>query len=388
MRSQLAVIIDGIPVEPIFGGDPGGYHTAGDVLVDRTADGVPLENLWDTLRDLLGAWKQRQDHLLSLLAFDTSDAAEAVPQTLSMFKFEEASEFGEPKAHVGGDTLLIGYGFRDYDLATRYTWKYLRDATARQIEFDMNAAIEADQRLRTGKVLERIFNPTQKLTPESNPEFGLWNGADGIAPIEYMGRTFASGHNHYLVSGNATLDSADVEDAISLVREHGYGLTAGSRILVFASENYCDQILSWRKGFPSRTDGPVAKFDGIPSADAPPYLTSDFIVGQTPPAEWKNVRVMGSYGHALIVPHVLIPDGYILTVATSGPNSADNVVGMRHHPNSAYQGLRAIPGKHVGYPLIDAFYQRSFGVGVRHRGAAVAMQIKASGSYEPPTIRS
>ena len=391
MRSQLLMtaeypLIDGIPVFPIFGSDPaGGYHTQGDVLVSHTSDGVPLDTLWDTLRDLLSIWRERQDALLSLLAFDTTDVAEAVPQSLSHFQFEEASEFGEPKAHQGGDSLILGYGFSDYDLATRYTWKYLRDATARQIEFDMNAALEADQRLRTGKVLGRLFSPTQRITPEGNPEFGLWNGADSIAPIQYLGKTFASDHNHYLVSGAATIDSGDVEDSINLIVEHGYGSVQGSRILVFASQTLCDQIASWRKGEESRSGGPVAKFDFIPSSDAPAYLSSEFIVGQTPPAEYNNLKVMGSYGHALIVPHVLVPNGYMLTVATSGRNSPQNVVGIRHHSNPAYRGLRQIPGKGQ-YPLIDSYFQRSFGVGVRHRGAAVVTQVKASGSYETPTI--
>ncbi|MFL0289332.1 hypothetical protein ACJH6H_29355 [Mycobacterium sp. SMC-21] len=373
-------------IRPIFGSE-GGYHTAGDVLVDKTADGVPLDTLWDTLRDLLAEWRAKQDALLSLLAFDTTDVAEAVPQSLSHFQFEEATEMGEPKAGQGGDSLIIGYGFKDYDLATRYTWKYLRDATARQVEFDMNAALEADQRLRTGKVLGRLFSPTQRLTPEGNPEFGLWNGTDGIAPIEYLGTQFASNHSHYLVSGAASVDSGDIEDSIGLIREHGYGTTQGSRILVLASENTIDQVMGFRKGEESRTGGPIAKFDAIASADAPAYLSSEFIVGQTPPSEYNNLRVAGSYGHALLVPHVLVPEGYVLTVATSGPNATQNAVGMRHHSNPAYKGLRQIPGKGQ-YPLIDMYFQRSFGVGVRHRGAAVVTQIKASGSYDAPTIAS
>lgn len=371
---------------PVFGSDnAGGYHTAGDVLVDRTSDGVPLDKLWDTLRDLLGAWRERQNAFTSLLSFDTTEVAEAVPQSLGGFQFEEATEFGEPKAHQLGDSLVLGYGFKDYDLATRYTWKFLRDATARQVEADMTAALEADQRLRSATILNRLLSPTERTTPEGRREFGLWNGADSIAPIAYLGREFTTAHSHYLVSGNATLDSGDVEDSISLITEHGYGTVQGSRILVFASQTLCDQMAGWRKGEESRSDGPVAKFDFVPSADAPAYLSSEFIVGQTPPSEYNNLRVMGSYGHALIVPHILVPDGYLLTAATSGPGSASNVIGVRHHVNTAYQGLRAIPGKGV-YPLQDAFYQRSFGVGVRHRGAAVVTQIKSGGNYVAPTI--
>lgn len=371
---------------PIFGSEQqGGFHTAGDVLVDKTADGVPLQKLWDDYRELLSAWKQKQDALSSLLAFETTDIAEAIPQSLSKFEFEEATEFGVPKAHQAGDFLVIGYGFKDYDLATRYTWKYLRDATARQIDHDMQASLEADQRLRTKSILNRLLSPTERTTPEGRREFGLFTGADQIAPMEYLGRTFDTSHTHYLVSGNATLDSQDVEDSIGHIQHHGYGTTQGSRILVFASQTLCDQIASWRKGEESRAGGPVAKFDFVPSADAPAFLSSEFVVGQTPPSEYNNLRVMGSYGHALIVPHVLVPNGYLLTVATSGKNSPQNIIGFRQHVDPAYQGLRMIPGAGP-HPLIESYFQRSFGVGTRHRGAAVAMQIKASGSYEAPTI--
>ncbi|MFN6544468.1 hypothetical protein [Mycolicibacterium nivoides] len=153
----------------VFGSEQqGGYHTAvGDVLVDKTADGVPVAKLWDDLRDLLDAWRQKQDALTSLLAFQATDIAEAIPQTLAKFAFEEASEFGVPKAGQAGDSLLIGYDFRGYDRASRFTWKFLRDAAARQIDHDYSATLEADQRVRSGMILRRVMSPTQGLSPEN-----------------------------------------------------------------------------------------------------------------------------------------------------------------------------------------------------------------------------
>jgi len=372
---------------PVFGSErQGGFHTEGDVLVDKTADGVPLQKLWDDQRELLSMWSSHQDAITSLLAFKTTEVAEAVPQTMAKFTFEEATEFGEPRGARHGDFLLVGYDFRDYDLATRFTWKFLRGATARQVEHDMNAALEGDQRLRSAKILQRIFDPTQGVSPEGNPIYGAFNGDDGIVPLEYMGTEFDSDHNHYLVSGAATLDSGDVEDSIKLILEHGYGLNPGSRILVFANENECDRIASWRAGVESRSGGPVAKHDFIPSSDAVPFMSSDAVIGAVPPAEFNRLRITGSYGRALIAPTPLISTGYILTAATSGVDSPQNVVGFREHPNPSYQGLRVIPGMRPAYPILDQFYQRSFGVGCRHRGAAVVTQIKSSGDYETPTI--
>ena len=60
---------------------------------------------------------------------------------------------------------------------------------------------------------------------------------------------------------------------------------------------------------------------------------------------------------------------------SGGPGSPNNPVAVRQHPNPAYQGLRVIPGHWANYPLIESFFARSVGVGVRHRGAAAVVQV-------------
>jgi len=39
-----------------------------------------------------------------------------------------------------------------------------------------------------------------------------------------------------------------------------------------------------------------------------------------------------------------ILSGYVLVAASSGPEQPVQLVGFREHPNTAYQGLRVIPG--------------------------------------------
>ncbi|WP_156959185.1 hypothetical protein [Mycobacterium triplex] len=124
----------------------------------------------------------------------------------------------------------------------------------------------------------------------------------------------------------------------------------------------------------------------IPSAGAPAYLQPDNIVGQIAPASFNGLRIDGSYGPVWIVRTQYIPTGYLAIVATESPNSLNNPISLRQHTNAAYQGLRSIPGNTNGYPLIESFWSRAVGVGTRHRGAAAVVQIKATGSYEPPTI--
>jgi hypothetical protein len=81
-----------------------------------------------------------------------------------------------------------------------------------------------------------------------------------------------------------------------------------------------------------------------------------------------------------------IPAGYVLVVASAGVGAPSNVVALREHTNSAYRGLRLIPGNQGPYLLTDSFLMRTVGVGVLHRSAAVAVQVKASGTYDVPSI--
>ena len=76
----------------------------------------------------------------------------------------------------------------------------------------------------------------------------------------------------------------------------------------------------------------------------------------------------------------------MLTFGTGGLGQLGNLVGLREHANPAYRGLRLLPGNQQGYPLVDSYYSRGFGTGIRQRGGAVVTQFKASGSYDIPTI--
>ncbi len=383
-------MINGIPVYPIYGSEiAGGYHTAGDdinALVRATSDGYSLTQLWEDYAILLSAVNEHRSAILSHLTFETTAVADALPQSVEEFAFEEATEFGVPKAARPGSALLVGYTFKDYDLATRYTWKFLRDASRQQVDHVTEAIIEADNRNRARQVLKRIFTPTQGISPESNPVYGLWNGTDGIAPLPYLGKTFPDNTSHYIATQNAVLDSQDIEDAIRLITVKGYGRRKGSKILILANSTETDKIATWRSGLESRAGSSIlAKFDFIPSADAPPYLTDMSIVGQVAPADLDGLRVIGSYGESWVIPTELIPSGYVLVVASAGPNSPQNVAGYRIHPDTAYQGLKLIAGN-SRYPLQDAFMANSFGVGVRNRSAAVCIQVTAGSTYTAPTF--
>lgn len=377
-----------IPAPPrffAFGGDNAmGYSTQGDVLVNQTADGVDLSTIWAETAAVMKLWNDKRTALASLISYPTVNVGDALPQTIGGDHFEEASEFGEPESiRAEPDALILGYTFKDYDLATRMTWKFLRSASAEQVYSVVNRAMESDNRLTTGGILRRLFDPTAVQNDMGQTVYGLYTGADGIIPPSYAGQDFASTNSHYLVSGNAALDPGDLTNAIDQVTYKGFGISHNSRLLVLCHPNEAEIISTFRAGV--ETNGIESKFDFIPSSSAPAYLSAENVVGQVAPGEFAGLEVLGSFGPAWIVPSYFLPSGYIAVIATGGPNSTMNPIAFREHPNAAYRGLRLIPGNDQRYPLVSSFFQRSFGVGTRCRGAACVVQIKESGPYVAPS---
>lgn len=361
-----------------------GYQSFGDVLVNQTADGIDLNTVFAEIQAALAVWNRERSTIASLLSFNTTTLGDSIPQGTTD-SFEIASEFGVPHATSAPTALPLGYDFEDYDLRQAWTWKFLRSATAAQIKALANTALEADNRLTTTTVLRRMFDPTQVTNEAGIPCYGLWTGADGITPPAALGTTFSASTNHYLTTGAATIDSQDIEGLIRLITDKNYGTTPGSRLLILANPQEGDAIQGWRAGAESRPSGPISRWSFIPSAAAPPYLTTETLVGERAPEKWNGVQVAGSLGPALLIQSNFVPIGYVAVVASSGLNAASNVIGFRQHPNPKYAGLRQIPG-HGPYPLIDSFFARGFGVGVRHRGAAAVCQVTTNSSYTPPTF--
>lgn len=377
---------------PIFGADRG-YSTEGDVLVNKTADGVDLNTIWAEVAAGMALYNRERSAIAALLSYPTTVRADAVPQTVFSDRFEVASEFGVPTGISGGaEALKLGYDFTDYDLASRFTWKFLRDATAEQVYSVVNRLVAADNLNVTTTIMDRLFSPEERDNEDGVRVFGLWNGTDGLTPPPHLGKTFQATESHYLTSGSVMLDSGDIEDGIKKVTSKGYGRQAGSQLLILANPQEGELIQSWRAGEESRpkegaeTTGPLAKFDFIPSESAPAYLQPENIVGQVAPGKYEGLPVAGSYGPAWLIESEFVPAGHVAVVATGGPNSERNPVAFRQHPNSAYQGLRMIPGTNQKYPLQDSFFSRGFGTGVRHRGAAAIVQVTTASTYTAPVF--
>lgn len=361
-----------------------GYNEAGDVF-DRTVDGVPFADLWAEFNETLQMHNQHRSQMINLLSSPINDIV--VPfwnQIPDDVEFEEATEYGEPVGIRTPTPRFRGFPMRYYDLAIRYTWRYLAEASADQVRALHNSALEKDLRLQYQVVMQALFNHQNTTVLMSNTldaendavkngqtvtVFRLYNG-DGEVPHRWKTYSHDGSHNHYLASGGATVTPANLETMEDHLVHHGFK-EAGRAFVLLVNRQQAKAI----RGFRAGADG--ASYDFIEASD---MATRDWITGPQPGPEW-----IGSYGYWLIREEDIMPPGYMLGMATSGPNSGLNVVGVREHWNPAVRGLTAIGGPRESYPLIGSFYQHALGAGVQDRASAVVMQVTA-GSYTPPTF--
>jgi len=368
----------------------GGYMAAGDLLT-QTIDGFDLNNIWTEFQQAIALVNQQRTLLTQLLTFPVTSNVERVAQ-ISQASFEEASEYGEPRGiRPVGSFFTLGYDFKDYDVAARFTWKFLRDAPASQVEAINAMVIEADNRLIYNKVMDALYNPANRVADINGQDvnvYALYNN-DGTVPPKYKTNTFAGTHTHYLTSGNVNVDPRDLDEMYEHVRHHGYSFENGVQHLLLVNTVEANRIAQFRMAGTYSAGGTVGgQYDFIPSVAMPAmFLPKDVVIfnGQQAPARISGLPVIGSYGPMLVLVDDMFPAGYMALLASGGPENLRNPVGLREHGNASFRGLRLVKGPNPDYPLIDSFYQRSFGTGIRQRGGAVIMQVTA-GAYAAPTF--
>jgi hypothetical protein len=367
-----------------------GYHVAADV-VTTTADGRDLNVIFNEFLTLLNAVNAERQALIRFLTFPVARPVDTVTLPGQGIDFEEASEFGEPVGRrVAAPLIERGYTFKWYDLAARYTWQYLADATTEMVNAVANASVEAFYRSQLSVVLRRVFNPAEESTTISGqpgagifPVFGFYNG-DGEVPSPYKTNTFLGSHNHYKVSGAATLNPQDLDLLIiDDLAEHGYSMENGYRLVVMVHTSLGNVISGFRRGVDN------ARYDFIPATGRPGQIVdiTTQVIGQSQLGpSLEGLTVIGNYGPLTIVQDDWLPETHLFAFATGGSESLNNPIGLREHAQAGLRGLRLVKGRNPDYPLIDSFWATGFGTGVRHRGAGIVMEITADATYDPPAI--
>jgi hypothetical protein len=383
-RARTRFMSEGVDLRKLdilaaISGGARGINTAGDVLT-QTVDGRSLNDIWREYIATLQLHNARRQRIIDLLTFPVSQPVEDVPQ-LSGDDFEEASEFGIPKTIRGGDYFSLGYDFKWYDLRIAYTWLFLAEADAAQVDALHNMALEADNRLIFNKVLRAIFNNVNRVASIRGQAVNVYPfyNADGTVPPQYKNNTFLGTHNHYITSGAGVVDSGDLDQMETHLTEHGYGKQAGAKLVLLVNRAQSATIRTFRVAAGNQ-------YDFIPAQGQPPFLlpaNTGGVQGGQVAAQYQGLDVIGTYGPWLIIEDDYVPVGYMIGFATGGEMNATNPVGFRQHANAGLRGLRLIPGNQSNYPLIDSYYSRGFGTGVRHRGAGIVMQITA-GAFAIP----
>lgn len=368
----------------LFGGSRG-FNTEGDVIT-QTTDGRDLNDLWAEFQQTVALRNQNRQTLVDFLTYGVANPVEDVFQFGGGDDFEMASEFGVPKSiRQAASYFSLGFAFEWYDLAARFTWRFLAEASAAQVESVNQAALEADNRLVFNEVMRTLFrntNRTATIRGQAYNVYALYNG-DGTVPPDYKANTFTGTHTHYLSSGAATVDSGDLDEMQDHLTHHGYESANGADLVLMVNKAQADTIRNFR----SIANGGTARYDFIPAQNTPSFLLpTDLRVadGQTrPPATLRGMKVIGAYGEFTIVEEGYVPAGYMVAFATGGRESLTNPIGIREHANPALRGFRLVKGRSADYPLQDAYYQRGFGTGIRQRGGAVVMSI-GTAAYAAP----
>jgi hypothetical protein len=371
---------------PGVAGGARGINAAGDILTE-TADGVPLNDLWNAYQEMLAEFNRLRDPLLNFLTWRTSKAREDLIGAGTQIDFEESSEYGEPVGirPEAPPTTAMGYTFKWYDVAARFTWQFLADAESQQIDTISNLAAEAHNRGVFMQVMKTLFNTSRRTNKEGITVYPAYAGAVGDQPPAVGTTVFADQHQHYVTTNNATLTPAHIEALQALVTEHGYDRSKGYALVCLVNKAQEGTLRNFR----STANGGTGTYDFIPAQGTsalilPTDVRLDDSSVKRPPATLGGLDVIGAYDQTIFVKSEFIPAGYLVLFATGGSENVQNPVAIREHAKQGLRGLRLVKGRTPDYPLIDSFYQHGMGTGHRYRGAVAIMQIKAGATYDIP----
>lgn len=359
-----------------------GYNSFADVM-KRTADGRDFNALYTEFQSAAQIANEQQANFLSLLTYKTASPVESVLQSLGGGAgFQEASEYGVPvSSRLSPSTLDLGATFKWFDNRWGATWQYLADASSAELVAATNQILADDADNVFNRVMGTVFRDTNRTWTDVRNQatynvFAFANG-DGWVPPTYAGNAFNGSHTHYRISGAATVTSGDLDEIIDDFKSHGYSEENGSQVVIFVNAVEGNVINGFRVVSGARSDFVAAQ-------GARFYSQNGDLIGGQPASTFAGFKVKGAYDEALIIESSRIPAGYVVALSSGGSLAPSNPIMFREH--SRLKGLQLVGGNQADYPLVNSYWVRGFGTGVRHRLAGMVMQVKASGGYVAPSL--
>jgi hypothetical protein len=355
----------------LIGGAAGqeGYHAAADLAL---ADNVQLRDVVAEIDAALAEYNTRRQEVLQRLVFETTEHAVRVRQAGNTILFERGSEFGTPGfQRTQRASYTTGLPIKSYKVGTGWSIEYLADATSNELRQELADYVAADNTLLYQLALQTLFDNLAGTTYTfADRKFGdlvvrapLLNG-DGMVPPPFEGTAFAGSHDHYFVSGGASLTDANVVTLNTALDEHGHR----SNKVLFVHQDQVDDVFALTDFYappdPNIVD-PTVAFSRVGAPFLGVIRGLDLKV-----RKWN-----------------LIPSGYVFAMNDYGPNSNQNPVARREFPaGHPLQGLKLFrPNPETIYPVEQTFYQRWIGFGSNQRTNGALMKLTAGG-YTVPTI--
>ena len=239
----------------------------GSILGNRV-DRWVLDDVWNEYQATINIQNAQRQKLIDLLTFSVTNPVETVPQGGAGSDFEEASEYGVPQGtRPTSGVFQLGFSFKWYDIATRFTWRFLAEASRAQVDAVHASVLEADNRLIFRDVMRTLFrntNRTADINGQNYTVYSFYNG-DGTVPPPYKNNTFNGTYTHFRSSGAATVDSGDLDEIITSFSKLGYGAENGTQLFVMVNEAQSAAIsIIARRCAPVGVNGRASKNESNP----------------------------------------------------------------------------------------------------------------------------
>jgi hypothetical protein len=326
----------------------------------QLADGTTIEKVASDLNTALGALNAElnSDPFIAGIASFT-DQLTVEYRTGSSNGFEDHTEYGTPdgkRAEVAGHMLPL----KKKDRSLKWTFDYLEDARAPQIEADIADAIKDARDLVRVAVLTRLF----KRGDDSGASVGL--SATGLSagfataaastgvdftPPSYGGTAFDSNHEHYVGITGGAWTKAAFQDMYDELREHGH--EPPFDFITGPSDRAAVEALSGFTG-PSTSLVRLGTSANVAVIDASQYFGT--MLGYF---QLREVRG--------------IPQYYGAAYKSYGPRSQRNPLRIRVKRGDSNLQVIAMPDPRNGsmaHPLQSLMLATQIGVGVGDRTAA------------------
>lgn len=341
---------------------------------DLMTQGLLLRNvgedrLWAYFDYQLTAYNAVMEELTSLLTFSTEKpiARYGAGGTLVMVP---ADEFSRPDAQRLGPGYSLGFPIRQFQVGLGWTREYFRRRTAKEWQEHVDAMTLADETMIINSIRGGIFGPVNTTFPD--PDFGNLSvkallNADGSFIPSYNGISFNAGtHTHYLVSATTSPSLANLQALKLHVTEHGHR----GNLVLYINEAQEPAIRALTPDFVAKQQigivNPLGSFAVVADTENGIGRIIDM-----------EVRVRN-----------WVPAGYLFCFNEYGANSPQNPLARRLSPFPEDNTLRLVATTDLAdkFPLQAEYAERWYGIGAYNRSNGAVMQIKASGSYDTPTL--